>query len=156
MRSWLMVMLLGGLLWLPAAAPEEEGGGPPAMADFEDAVARLQTALDEYTRLMDEVRQTMEQVHGTTTAAALEDTALIQVGLSAKTLRQLTGIFWEMQHIGYPNRLRTVQLFAYTQQRRQLECRLAQAPPAERELLRRELAVVTGKLDVLQQSAPAD
>ncbi|MBN2432908.1 MAG: hypothetical protein JXQ27_15645 [Acidobacteria bacterium] len=156
MRPWLMAMLLVGLLWLPVAAPEEEGSGPPAMEDFEDAVAALQTALDEYSRVMDEVRRTMEQVHGTTTAAALDDTAVVQVGLSAKTLRQLTGMYWEMQNIGYPNRLRTVQLFAYTQQRRQLDCRLAQAPPAEREAIRRELAAVSQKLEILQRSAPAD
>jgi hypothetical protein len=156
MKIWLMALLLGGLLWMPAAAPEEEGGGAPAMEDFEEAVEGLQTALDEYTRVMDQVRQTMEKVHGTTDSYALDDSATVQVALSAKTLRQLTGIFWEMQNIGYPNRLRTVQLFAYSQQRQRLECRLSQAAPDEREAIRRELAAVTKKLEGLKQSAPMD
>jgi hypothetical protein len=156
MRIWLMAILLGGLLWLPAAAPEEEGGGPPVMEDFDEAVAGLQTALDEYTRLMDQVRQAMEKAHGTTDAYALDDSATIRVSLSAKTLRQLTGLFWEMQNIGYPNRLRTVQLYAYTQQRQRLECRLAQASPDGQAGIRRELAAVMKKLENLQRSAPAD
>ena len=143
-----ILLLLMGVLTVTLVIAENPDAHVFTQEEYLESLNNLQLALNEYTAIMDKVReQTPDTVK--------------EVTIKVQKRKSFTGFYWEMQHIGYPNRLRSIRGYVLTLREELLKTKLdllALKGPSRQELnrLQQELSEVRKELRDLNQTEMAD
>jgi len=80
---------------------------------YQKVIVTLEEALSEYTKIMDKFREEIKKKTNSVNPRLLPDSAIVRISLTGQELKKLKGIWWDYQHIGYPNSLLVLKGFPF-------------------------------------------